>query len=255
MKIYSKYIIVLLLTIFSFYYTDKVIELSEYNNTILASINDYASLVDEKCNEGFISEDGITLGYSGIIVDKNKSYSNMKGIGFREDLIEYSKNECILNKENNYDKYIISGNKYKNNISLVIDIDSGKYYDEMNLISEKEKIKLNYLVDINSNINDNVLFKTNKNNIKEFKKKVNDFYCVKYNDFDAINYCQKEKINSIKIMNYIDKNLLFNVKKILDKGQIIFIKENSFNLNELYPSIKYIKSRGYNIVSINELLS
>ena len=56
------------------------------------------------------------------------------------------------------------------------------------------------------------------------------------------------------MINYIDSYLLSNTKKILDKGIIIFIKENNNNLNELLPTIKYIKSRGYNIVSINELL-
>lgn len=56
------------------------------------------------------------------------------------------------------------------------------------------------------------------------------------------------------MINYIDKDLFSNTKKILDKGIIIFIKENNNNLNEFLSTIKYIKSRGYNIVSINELL-
>ena len=100
MKSYLKYIIVIFFALFSFYYTDKVIELSNYNDTILTSINDYASLKDTKCREGMINSDGIILGLSGINVDKNKSYSNMKGIGFKEELVEYKKEECILNKDN-----------------------------------------------------------------------------------------------------------------------------------------------------------
>ena len=259
MKNYLKYLGIVIFTIFSFYYTDKVIELSEYNNTILVSIDDFALSVDEKCIEGQINEDGIVLGYSGISVDKNKSYSNMKGIGFKEELIEYKKNKCILNKDNNKDKYILSSNKYKNNVSLVIDINNLNYYKSMNEIAKSENIKLNYLVNYNDFDNllykENILLKTNSDNIKKFKKKISNFYCVKYNSFDVINYCEKEKINSIKIINYIDTNLLLNTKKILDKGQIIFIKENEFNLNELSSTIKYIKSRGYNIVSIDELFS
>ena len=96
MKSYLKYMLVIFFTIFSFYYTDKVIELSNYNDTILASINDYASLNDTKCIEGIINEYGIVLGLDGISVDKNKSYSNMKGIGFREDLLEYKKDKSCL---------------------------------------------------------------------------------------------------------------------------------------------------------------
>ena len=42
MKKYLKNIIVIFFVLFSFYYTDKVIEISKYNDTILVSINDYA---------------------------------------------------------------------------------------------------------------------------------------------------------------------------------------------------------------------
>ena len=251
--------LVIFFTIFSFYYTDKVIELSNYNDTILASLNDFASNNDTECLEGQINENGIVLGLSGIIVDKNKSYSNMKGIGFKKELIEYKNNKCILNKEDNIDKYIVSGNKYENKMSIVIDIDTLDYYSDMLNVADSENIKLNILVNYNNydyiSIKDNILFKTNSNNIKEFKKKLSSFYCVKTNDFNIIDYCKKEKINSINMINYIDNKLLLNTKKILDRGIIIFIKENESNLNELLPTIKYIKSRGYNIVSIDELLS
>ena len=257
MKNYLKYIGIVLFTIFSFYYTDKVLELSEYNNTILVSIDDYALLNDKKCREGSINEEGIILGMSGISVDKNKSYSNMKGIGFREDLIEYKSDKCILNKDDNKDKYIISSNKYNNNISLVIDTVNLEYYEDMVSIAENENVHLNILVSNNNYDNllykENILLKTNSDIIKEFKKKCPNFYCVNYNSFDVIDYCAKEGINSIKITNYIDSNLLLYMKKNLDKGKIYFIKENIYNLNELLSTIKYIKSRGYNIVSINEL--
>ena len=98
MKKYLKNIIVIFFVLFSFYYTDKVIEISKYNDTILVSINDYAKKTDYECREGNINEFGIVLGLSGIKVDKNKSYSNMKGIGFKKELIEYKENKCILNK-------------------------------------------------------------------------------------------------------------------------------------------------------------
>ena len=257
MKSYLKYLLVIFFLLFSFYYADRVIELSEYNNTILTSLNDYASITDQECKEGEINSDGVVLGLSGLEVDKSESYSNMKGTGFDKELIRYKKKKCILNKEDNLDKYIIRANKYEKNIALVIDIDDYKYYDEIKKISESENITLNFLVNKN-NYKDNltnILYKTNTNDIKSFKKQVKSFYCVKTNSFDVIEYCKKEKINSIKIINYIDKDLLINTKKILDKGVIIFIKENYSNTLELNPTIKYIKSRGYNIVSIDELLS
>ena len=168
MKNYFKYFVIVIITIFSFYYANRVIELSEINNTILVSIDNYASINDSKCIEGEINNDGIILGLSGIVVDKNKSYSNMKGIGFKEELIEFKKNKCILNKEDNLDKYILSGNKYERKVSLVIDIDTLMYYDKIKYIFDSEKVIMNTLTNLyNLNKIDkkNILYKDNSDNL------------------------------------------------------------------------------------------
>lgn len=249
---------------FSFYYTDKVTKISEQNNVIMASINDYALKHDSKCVEGSITEDGIILGLSGISVNKNKSYSNMKGIGFNEKLIEYNREECILSTNNNYDKYIVAGNNKSNNISLVIDVNNGKYFSKMLKIAENKEITINLLfnyemlnkyIESISNHN-NILFKgKTRQELNDYIKILHDeFYCTN-RESDVIDICKSKKLNSINVINYVDKNLLLNTKKILNKGSIIFIKENEFNMNELSSTINYIKSRGYNVVSINELLS
>lgn len=264
MKKFFKYFYILLFALFGFYYTSKVIEFSEKNNVLLVSINDFKEKHDYKCKEGSINEDGVVLGLSGLIVNVDKSYNNMKGIGFKEELIEYDENECILNKKNNLDKYIIKGNDYKNNISLVIDVDNGKYFNKMIKTAEYKNVELNILINYNM-LNENIDIIENKSNILYKGRNVNDLnnfikilhneiFCVNKDD-DVIDYCSKKKLNSIKVINYVDKDLLTNTKNILDKGVIIFIKETNQNLNELSATINYIKSRGYNIVNINKLLS
>lgn len=265
MKNYYKYIFITAFTLFSFYYANKIVELSEKNNLLLVSINDYAKEKNYKCMEGSITQDGIILGLSGLSVNIDKSYNNMKGIGFKEELIEYDREECILNKNNNLDKYILKGNEYEKNISIIIDVDNGKYFNKMIKIGENKNIELNILMNYNllnnklSEIENhsNILFKgKSQKELDDFIKILhNEFYCVKNNDYDIINMCKKEKLNSIKIINYIEKDLLINVKKRLDKGMIFFIKETNQNLNELSATINYIKSKGYKIVNINELLS
>lgn len=249
-----KYILLIFIVILSFMYTNKVVDYSKINNTILTSIEEYSKENNKYCIEGKINELGIILSFDGKIVDKNKSYSNMKGNLFNENLIEYKEDDCILNKENNLDKYIISGNEIENNISLVIDIINEKNYKEMINIFEKNEVQYNLLV--NDNYDDtytnNLLYKGT--NIKEFSKRYENIYCVQYKE-DILEQCKNKKINSIKIINYIDDNLYQNIKKLLNKGNIYFIKESNKNLNNLEITIKYIKSRGYNIVSVNELLS
>ena len=247
---FFKYVILILLIFFSFFYTNKVVDYVETNNVVLSRINEYALEYDKKCVEGSINEYGVILSFSGKLVDKNKSYSNMKGSLFNENLIEYKKDECILNKEDNMDKYIISGNRIVNNISLVIDVTNKRYFEKMIGILDKYNLDSNLLVNDSFTGSGDVLLYKGKN-IKEFKNKYDSFYCTG----EIIDICKKEKINTIRIMNYIDDNLFFNIKKFLNNGNIIFIKESSNNLSEFEIVINYIKSRGFNIVSIDELLS
>ena len=265
MKKYVKYIVISLFFVFSIIYTNKVIEISQYNNTILTSINEYASLKDYRCREGSINNDGIILGISGLVVNKNKSYSNMKGIGFKEELLEFDKDECILNKKNNIDRYILKGNDYNKNVSIVINTDSGKYFNKMLDVSESKNIEINLLMNtsfLRDNITDNynhsnILYKgSSSSDLNNFSSLLhNEFFCVKTNDYEIIHDCKNKKLNSIKMNNEIKKDLLINTKKLLNNGVIIFIRENEFNLSELSSTINYIKSRGFTIVNINELLS
>ena len=200
MEKYIKYILISLFLVFSIFYTNKVIEISQYNNTILASINDYASK-----------------------------------------------------------------NDYSKNISIVINIESGKYFNKMLDVSESKNIEINLLMNtsfLRDNITDNynhsnILYKGNSlDDLNSFIGLLhNEFFCVKTNDYEIINDCKSKKINSIKMSNEIKKDLLINTKKLLNNGVIIFIRENEFNLSELSSTINYIKSRGFTIVNINELLS
>ena len=132
-------------------------------------------------------------------------------------------------------------------------------------IAESKNIEINLLMNtsfLKDNINDNynhsnILYKGNSlNNLNDFIGLLhNEFFCVKTSDYEIINDCKTKKLNSIKMNNEIKKDLLINTKKLLDNGVIIYIRENEFNLSELSSTINYIKSRGYNIVNINELLS
>ena len=132
-------------------------------------------------------------------------------------------------------------------------------------IAESKNIEINLLINISflrDNINDNynhsnILYKGNsKDDLKDFISLLhNEFFCVKTSDYEIINDCKTKKLNSIKMNNEIKKDLLINTKKLLNNGVIIYIRENEFNLSELSSTINYIKSRGYDIVNINELLS
>src|SRR5574344_1785114 len=216
MKNYFKYIFICFLAIFSFYYTSKVMKLSTYNDSILVSINDYAKSNDSLCDEGKITSNGIILGINGLIVNKSKSYSNMKGIGFKKELIEYDESKCILNKQNNLDRYILGANEHKNAVSIIIDIDTGKYYKEMLKIADSKNIELNILSNykfLKENIesienHSTILFKgKSKEELKDFISILHDeIFCVKTDDYEVLDICSKKKINSILMQKKINKN-------------------------------------------------
>lgn len=262
MKNYLTYFGILLFAIFSIFYMNNIINLFLINNKVLDEIKVYKEENDYKCIEGYINEFGIVLGINGNIININKSYSNMKGIGFKEDLIIYDTDTCVTSAFYNTDRYIIGGNPSSNNISIVIDVDSGKYYKQMISVFNKYKVSFNLLVnrntldsDYDSLKNYDLLYKGNsEKDFKEFKKYNNEFLCVKYNNYDVLDICNYYHVNSVLMNNKIDKELLFIIKNNISKGDIIFISENVFNLNELSASIKYLKSRGIGIVSIKKLV-
>ena len=121
-------------------------------------------------------------------------------------------------------------------------IDMIKIFDEFN-------IKYNLMVnDYYEGSQTNLIYKGN--NVNYFESVI----CVYY-DEDNLKECERKGFNTLKIVNYIDTDLFSNIKKFLNKGNIIFIKESYNNLNELRITLNYIKSRGYNVISVNELLS
>ena len=167
---------------------------------------------------------------------------------FNEDKLVFMRDECILNSRDNLDKYIISGNIHEKNISIVIDVVNYNYYEDMIKIFDEFNIKYNLMVnDYYEGSQTNLIYKGN--NVDYFDSVI----CVYY-DEDNLKECERNGFNILKIVNYIDIDLFSNIKKFLNKGNIIFIKESYNNLNELRITLNYIKSRGFNVISVNELL-
>lgn len=269
MKSFFKLIGLAVFTAFSFYYTSIVIELSTSNDLIMTSINDYSKEFDSECIEGIINSEGVILGVSGLKVNKNKSYSNMRGQEYDIEKLEYNIDECILSYNNNYDKYILSINPLKNSSSILIDVDSGKYYKDFYKISQYYGVNIDFIIThkfLNDNydaitelFNNNIIFKgSSKEELNRFNKKIKtfdnykNFMCV--DKSNIIDYCKEIKSNTIKYENIIENNLLLNTKKNYNKGDIIIIKENLLNLKEFPLTINYIKGLGINIDNILVLI-
>lgn len=272
LKKFLKISAVLLLVGFSFFYTEKVTIIARNSDPIMRAIKKEEK--DKKISNvnPVINKDEYIMGINGCEIDVDKSYSKMRSVGeFKEELIVMKETS---NDKDLTDKYVIGGNNKEKNLSLIFivnkDIDS-KLTDYIN----KKNIKVNYFIDgkyleenmitvkflsENSNIyylgeneeysEENMLY---HNNLISMNGSNEPKYCFTSDkDNNILKMCNDYDMITIK-SDIIKNNIYKNVKDKLNNGVIFAI--DSDNIDEIKVSINYILSKGYNIVSLEDLLS
>ena len=122
------------------------------------------------------------------------------------------------------------GNIYKNNISIIIHVNSD------NELSNIKKIVNQYNVSINYEI-DNI---------------INNKYCLS-NEVKVNKVCISKKMYTIFTKNNITNQHWINTKDKIQRGNILYYNFKN-NLNDLHLIINYITSNNYHIVLIDELI-
>ena len=123
LKKYISYLGIIALACFSFYYTDKAVDIVKRNDPIMKEIikNKEKYLVNSV--NATIDKDEIIPGINGIKVNVDKSYENMKKNNtYNEKLYVFDEIIPDLSLIDSYDKYIISGNNKYQNVALVFKI-------------------------------------------------------------------------------------------------------------------------------------
>lgn len=274
MKI-TKYIVLLLFLLVSIYYTNYSINILRSKDPIMLKIEDSISKYEIKPINAEIIENTIIPGLKGIEVDINKSFNKMKRYGsYNEAMTVLKETEPTISINNNYDKYISSGNKENRLISIifVIDNDPSKI---LKVLKEKE-VSATFFIDGNdldkylSLINK---YKDNEYEILSFKGKYNSSfmktsmsylesitkkktnYCYTEVETDELlNLCRKEAKHTIKPKLIYKDNLLKQIKNDLENGIIILIRINNSSEQELSTFIDYVLKKGYKFVTVNTLL-
>lgn len=271
-KIFYRLIIVLLM-IFSFYYTNKIIEFLKEKDPIMKNIRKNSSKYHIDSIDALIINNNIIPGKVGKDIDYKKSYSKMKQYGsYNETLTVFKDVKPVVSIDNNYDKYIVSGNKEKRSIALVFKVYKDTNINSLLSILDKNKVSANFFIDgtylenniltlksmknheINilsyNNSYDKSLFETSISYLENIlEKDVN--YC--YGE-EVLKLCSKLKLHTIKPSLVIHNNLYREVKNNIDNSIIISIDINSYNLKELSSTIDYIKGKGYKIQLLSDLL-
>ncbi len=181
---------------------------------------------------------------------------------FREQSIIYNKVTPTNSISNNKDKYIIKGNNNKQEVSIIVIVDKNntidKIYniDNITLFIDSKYLTIDNLNKIkskdiysygNKGVYNNELLLSDNTLIKRKNNKV-PLYCLsKEKNEDTLNICNNNDMYVV-IPNIVGD--LLNIKKSISKGSIILLED----LNNINLIIRYINSKGYQIVPLGTLL-
>lgn len=263
---------VLLLVGFSFFYTEKVTLIARNSDPIMMAIKKEESNKKVSNVNPVINKDEYIMGINGCEIDVDKSYSKMRSVGeFKEELIVMKETS---NDEDLIDKYVIGGNNKEKKVSLIFIVNKDIDSNLTNYINDKN-IKVNYFIDgkyleenmitvkflsENSNIyylgeneeysDENMLY---HNNLISMNGSNEPKYCFTSDkDNNTLKLCNDYDMVTIK-SDIIKDNIYKRIKDKLNNGVIFAI--DSDNIDEIKVSINYILSKGYNIISLEDLLS
>ena len=266
-----EYFIVIFLTLFSFYYTEKAISKIKEKDPLIKMIEEKSKQYNTSYVNGVLEKDTITLGVSGLEIDINSSYEKMKALNtYNENLLEYKKVMPTISKDNNYDKAIIGTSTNEKIISLVFNIDSISDYNNISYILDQNKVSATFFIDgkilndsisklnlSNSNFGiysyNNSFNTTSANYMNRVLSQVNKTnYCL-YKDDKFLKTCKSLKIFTIKPV-IVDKDIYSFFKNSKEKGKIYQVKITNSNIKELNNALIYLKQKGYKVLNIEKML-
>ena len=278
-KIYQ-ILIVLLLSLTSFFYTEKVIDFIREKDPIMKNIKEYDKKNKIDAVNAVIDKNKITPGVSGKKVDYDKSFQKMKKYGtYNESLTVFEEVAPTISIDDYYDKYISEGSGINNDVSLVFEVKNGDNINNIiNILKENNTIatffvdglwlennqtlvsemaSLGYEIEIlNYDNKYQELYFSSSLNLLNSITNLKPKYCyARYDNKEVLELCEKLELHTI-IPTIITGNYPYNdVVKKVHKGSIIgFFVTSSVEI-ELSTIINYLKQKGYTIDTLDILLS
>ena len=234
MKKVFKYVSMVILVIFSFYYTNMVSNIYIDKSSLMLQINRQKAILETKSVNAIITDNYIIPGLNGLIIDSKSSYNAMKEHNTFDVNLIVLKEIIPKNSYNDHlDLIINKGNYLKKGVSIIIN-------NNKNIVKYAldNSIKINVLVDKNSIMKSNDVLQIN-----------NDY--LHYEEVDKI--LDKEKINfNICIINDNNYDTCKSYGKYLVKPSII-LNNNSINQSLSAGDIIYL-SDDYSLVKFKLLL-
>lgn len=258
---------------FSFFYTDRVMNVISDKDPLKQEIINLSNNYKLSSNEAVVSGDTIIPGSNGREVNVDKSYKKMRtGNVFNDKLLVFNVIYPEYKLKDNMDKYIINGNINKKEVSIIFIINNDNNIDKIISILDNKKVVSNLFIEYNYLFNNiNKIKKYNNHNIYSYSDKYTydtlvianniitrtmnnkPVYCLsKTKNKDNINVCSYS--NMYTIIPSINGGYN-DIKSNLSNGNIILLDTSINTVNELNLIINFINSKGYDIVGLDKLLS
>lgn len=261
--------------------------ISERTTTVVKNIDTLMTEIKEKQLEynkepmnAIIEDNTIIPGLYGKKINIQQTYDEMKKIGkFNEKYIKYEQTKPEITLENNYDKYIISGNKEKNTISLIFLLYNDDNVEQIKKTLKKTNTKATFFIDktwlekhnkeLIELINDghtigtlsynqdyqNIEYTLLNDTLKKQPKQTNNYCYDKNKNIKTLKKCALNKNYTIRPTIIIKDHPLKEIKQKITRGALIELPTNDKTNKELELIIKYVKSKGYNIKNLDDHIS
>ena len=270
--------IVLVLVLFSFYYTNKTIDIIRSTDPLMKQIKEQSKKYQIPAENAKMEGNKITPGKNGKEVDYEQSYEKMKRYGtYNESLTVFKETTPAISIEDTYDKYVIGGNDSKKEVALVFPIDNTKDPTEIIKIINENGVVATFFIDglwLENNLPqlknmtnheieilsynnryEEIYFQSAIQYLKNVTGKVANYCYADYDNKEVIELCSKLQLHTITPTIKITNTPFQDIKQKLQNGAIISFPINTTTQIELKTVIDYIKSKGYTLTTLENLLS
>lgn len=275
MKTFFKLTGLLVLFFFSFFYTEKVINVITEQDEIMIKIKENEEKNNIPSTNAIINKNTITPGLSGKEINIDKSYKEMKKLGtYNENMLVYTKVLPEVSINNNKNKYIRSGNKNFTEVSLIFKINKNTDLQKLLTLLDKNNTKANFFISYeylekhineiekeknieyynygkNGTYNDEIILIAN--NIISKKSNPANICLTETNTNNTLKICSENE--QFTIYPGIINGTINSIKSKINNGSIISFEVTNTTLNELPLIINYINSKGYTISLLSELIN
>lgn len=244
-----------IITLFSFFYTEKISNLTLQKNEIYQVITKHSSEYEEKYVNAIINNDEITPGLNGRIVNVKNSFYNMIDLNtFNSYYLLYDVTYPEVSLEKNKDKIVSQGNPLKNAVSFVVESNNNviEYFKNNNLtISILTNLdtfnKSSNFEQIN---NETTNFNKLESLINKYSKNTNICYVNNTNK----EICKDHKKYLVRTNKVLNNQTFLEIKNNIASGDIYYIDStiDTKNIRILINSILY---KDLDIISLSNMIS